>query len=123
MAKAIFWFLGCVAFSGASWWSQFIAQVNGGTSGTFWEIVQLGGTGGLVVCLVGAVVALWRDRREMQTIIVDERKAHRLEILAMQTKHTSEVTAATEQLLTELRKQIGDFNDRCDTRYRRKDEQ
>lgn len=71
-----------------------------------WELVQSGGTGGLIACLLAAVWALWKDRQFILSMLHDERKAHRQEITDLNATHTTEIRDATDKLLREMKDQI-----------------
>ena len=106
-----------ISCSAVTWWAKMLAQQGG-----VLELVQLGGTGGLIVSLFGAVVALWKDRAAMNRLLKDERAAHREEIARLQSKHRSDVQAATDQLMDELRSQIASLKQDTAAKYKRLDE-
>ena len=85
--------------------------------GAIWEVVQLGGTGGLIACLLGSVWALWKDREKMLSMIHAEREAHRAEIAGLNKKHSQEVNEVTERLLKEMKEQIQSLKVKADNTF------
>lgn len=84
---------------------------------TVWEVAQGGGTGGLIICLIAAVIALWRDRNAVHELLRAERAAHQEELRSMQQAHANlmeekskshknEIEKVTSTLMDELRSQI-----------------
>jgi hypothetical protein len=99
-------------FNGTTWWALMLADGSGVA-----ELIQLGGTGGLIVSLLGGVTALWRDRSELRTqyqqeikelreVLVRERTEHRAEVAAIQEQHKRDLSDITERYLEELQRQI-----------------
>lgn len=108
---------GAMICSAMTWWTKMLAQHAG-----VLELVQLGGTGGLIVCLFAAVVALWKDRSVMNEMIKEERIGHRKEVADLQLKHQSDLRAVTTELMSELRSQIDTLRSDTAETYRRLDE-
>lgn len=113
--KSITLFTIAAACNGSTWWAYMFAQTNGATSLT--DLIQLGGTGGLVVALLGAIYALWRDRDTarkqfdaeiagLRQLLVKERSDHREEVIAMRVQHKLDLDQVTNRYLEELRQQI-----------------
>lgn len=123
MGKFLVWSSAAAASSGVGWWSYVLAQADPSNRG-LWEIIQLGGTGGLVVCLLCAVTALWRDRQAMLDKLEELRASllkahldhnnqlaelnrdHRTDVAAIAEKHKEDVERITERLVAELKSQI-----------------
>ena len=125
MAKTFALFSVASVANGMTWWIYVIAQ---GDPKGLWEIIQLGGTGGLILSLLGAVWTLWKDRIQQQGIIRDERTAlqtliqnereqHRKEIMDLRVQQQSEVKAATEMLMKAYKEQIDTLRADIDLKY------
>ena len=103
-------------FDATIWWAHVLGEMEGvRTSGVPWELIQLGGTGGLIVCLLCGVVALWRDRRSLVEMLSNERDAHRDQLRDIQQKHDAQVAEANAKLLGEMREQITRLSSKDDT--------
>ncbi len=113
MFKTVTYFTLAAMFNGASWWA--IAMATPPASG--FELVQLGGTAGLVGSLLAAVVALWKDRQkmlgdwnkeveELRGMIAEERRHARAEVKELREAHRADLDAITERYTAELRSQI-----------------
>lgn len=81
------------------------------------DLIQLGGTGGLIVSLIWAIRVVWSERVDLRNEIAEERKAHREEMTqlrdhhaatmaAIVTKHQREISELSEAYTKELRDQI-----------------
>lgn len=90
------------------------------------ELIQLGGTAGLVASLMAGVIALWRlcreilkeqkaereqHRAEQQT----EREQHKAEVRSLQEQHKNDIVSVTDRYLKDLHEQINML--RADTRH------
>lgn len=118
MLKAISLYVLAAIFSGASWWAFIFGQVATAQHTVDWtEIIQLGGTGGLIVSLLGATVTLWRERadlkkefKEERTLLLQQaqqqREDHANYIERLQQKHSEELSNLTDKYTAELKAQI-----------------
>lgn len=84
------------------------------------DLVQLGGTGGLIVSLIWAIRVVWNERGDLRDEIAQERKAHREEMTKLRdhhaammaaiiTKHRQELSELSDAYTRELRQQIADL--------------
>jgi len=98
--------------NGGTWWAYTLADTSGVS-----EIIQLGGTGGLVACLLGGIITLWKDRElirtkfeedlsELRVLLETERSEHRAEVIKMQEQHKVDISEVTQMYLDEMRAQI-----------------
>jgi len=77
MMKAFVCVLGAIAFNAAVWVAHLAALLGQAAHGDvtgYLNAVQLGGTAGLIACLFGAVVVLWRERVILYDMIAKERR-------------------------------------------------
>lgn len=114
MKTAVILFGAAAICNGASWAGLLLGQAE---PASIFELVQLGGTGGLVVCLVGAIGALWKERvqlrrewktevQELRGIISGERQMHREEMNAINTRHAEIIQELSDKYTDELKQQI-----------------
>lgn len=103
--------------AGAIWFSHVIFPADLGIPA---ELIQLGGTGGLILSLLSAVVTLWRDRKAMQETLANERMAHRAEIEKMEEVSQLRTKELTSSLMDELRAQISHLKQDTADRYQEK---
>ena len=103
-------------FSGATWWAHIVGEAGSGGLALM-ELIQLGGTGGLILSLLGAVIALWKERtlvkeewkkevEILRTAITNERTEHRKEIADMRAAHQENLTELSNKYTEELKNQI-----------------
>ena len=131
ITKALALYCFAATLNGATWWAYFMAQAQArhATAGvpTWTELIQLGGTGGLIVSLLGAVVMLWRERQELKAEFRNERASlleqmghmradHAAYIDKLQRQHQEELQAMTDEYTRELKRQIEQL--RADTASR-----
>lgn len=113
--KIIFFFVAAATFNGVTWFATMAAKAGGVPP--YLELIQLGGTGGLIISLVLAVLALWKERKELkdnwnndvtklQNVISTERTDHRDEIKDMREQHQKDLQKLTTKYTDELKEQI-----------------
>jgi hypothetical protein len=101
-------------FNGAGWWVHIIGEAD---MTPLMELIQLGGTGGLILCLFSAIIVLWRERVEVRAqwrgevdklhdLLVAERTEHRSEVANLRKSHQADLENLGQKYTDELRKQI-----------------
>lgn len=121
VAKSVTLFSLAALINGGTWWATFaVGDDNAG-------LVQTGGTVGLIVCLLGGITALWKDREQMRArfeaelmelraLLAQERREHRQELADMRSQHKIDINEITDRYTEELRRQIDTL--RADTERR-----
>lgn len=109
------------AFNAFGWALLIIGEAitsgHGVTGASVLQIIQLGGTGGLIAALVIAVNTLWKDRNAVKTelleevarlqkLLVDERTSHRDDLQRIRETHRHDLDDITQKYTEELRSQI-----------------
>lgn len=123
--KIIIYFGVATVFNGIGWWSLLLGQA--ATPLDVFQLIQLGGTGGLILALLGALYMVWKDRAELKKewaaevadlrrVITTERESHRQEIAEMRADHKKDLSELTDKYTDELKKQISSLRE--ETRIR-----
>jgi hypothetical protein len=125
VTKSVTLFSLAALINGGTWWAGFaVDEHNAG-------LIQTGGTVGLILCLLGGVTALWKDREQMRArfeaellqlrqLVVQERREHREELVEMRKQHKIDITEITDRYMDELRRQVDTLRADTQTQLREK---
>lgn len=102
--------------NGATHWSYAFAQA-ADMPQSILDIIQLGGTGGLILALLVAVYVMWKEREVFRKELAEERKIYRDDIERIRTdnkealdriqaNHQQEIDRITDRYTRELKEQI-----------------
>ena len=128
MKSVILLYLIAAGCSGASWWAYVVGQTVPKTASLgITELIQLGGTGGLIVSLLWAVITLWKERSDLRkdwskekehlvSHINNMRTDHHAYIDKLQTRHQEELHELTEKYTQELKTQIATLRQETETK-------
>lgn len=111
--KTVISFMAAITFNLSTWVAVFAQSAPQEAI----NLIQLGGTAGLIVALMLAVVTLWRERNTiradmaaelqiLRTALQDERNHHREELRELRSTHQRDIDKVTERYLQELKHQI-----------------
>lgn len=102
MTKTVLSLALAVVCATASWVAHLLAQATASGQMPMYEIIQTGGTLGLISCLVVAVTVLWKELR-------DERKSHRDHLEETHERWSAKVDVKVNELHDELIRQRDDM--------------
>jgi hypothetical protein len=127
MTKILSLFSLAAAFNGTTWWAYFTMAPADDTaaaghaasthSAGITELIQLGGTGGLIAALIAAIFALMKDRDKvsrnhkdemirLSQILETERTQHTKNVEILYEQHKREIAEMTECHMKTLYEQI-----------------
>ena len=124
--KMISAFIFAAIIDGGMWWTYFLAKTSPDQQTvSMLEIVQLGGTGGLIIALVTAVASLWKSLNKLTdqhaSTITSMRSEHWQYIDAMQKTHHEELQRLSDNYTAELKSQIEVLRQESHATYQKKD--